>query len=111
MAVSAATRYHESGHALAAYRLGMLHERGMILNSDQDAYVCVAENGDGTRCWIVKRIAIKLAGPLGRMRQQDQRFHWDTLKYSEEYWRDFQEGKDIACQFLGLNLLVGESLE
>src|SRR5580704_3675621 len=111
MAASAKTRYHESGHALAAYRLGMLHEMGMILNSDLDAYVCVVEEDDGTQCWAVKRVAIKLAGPIGRILQQGEQLHWDTLRLTGEYARDFEEGKEIALRTVGLNPLACEDDE
>lgn len=111
MAASAKTRYHEAGHALTAYRFGMLHEVGMILNSDLDSYVGVVEEDDGTRCWAVKRIAIKLAGPIGRILQQGELLHWDTLKSTGEYARDFEEGKELALRTVGLNPPAGQDDE
>ena len=111
MTASAKTRYHESGHALAAHRLGMLHEIGVVLNSDLDAYVCVVEEDDGTRCWAAKRIAIKLAGPIGRILQQGEPLHWDTLRLTPEYARDFEEAKEIALRAVGLNPPAGQDDE
>ena len=111
MAASENTRFHESGHALVAYRLGMLHGMGMILNSDMDSYVCVVEENDGTRCWAVRRIAIKLAGPLGRILQQGEELEWDTMRLKGEYARDFEEAKEIALRTLGMNPLTGQSDE
>ena len=102
MTASAKTRYHESGHALAAHRLGMLHEIGVVLNSDLDAYVCVVEEDDGTRCWAAKRIAIKLAGPIGRILQQGEPLHWDTLRLTPEYARDFEEAKEMALRAVAI---------
>lgn len=111
MAASVNTRFHESGHALVAYRLGMLHGMGMILNSDLDSYVCVVEENDGTRCWAVRRIAIKLAGPLGRILQQGEELEWDTMRLKGEYARDFEEAKEIAMGTLAVNPLTGQSDE
>jgi hypothetical protein len=108
MTASTKTRYHEAGHALAAYKLGMLHEMGMILNSDLDAHVCVVEESDGLRCWAVKRIAIKLAGPIARILQQGERLHWDTLRFTGEYARDFEEAKAIAQRTIGLTPSAGQ---
>jgi len=74
------TRYHEAGHTLVARSFGMLHPEGMLLHSDTNASTCVIENPDGTIEWCLKRAAVKLAGPLERILQQDQPLEWDTLR-------------------------------
>jgi len=102
MAASWQTRYHESGHAFVAWSTDMLHSIGMILRSDTDAYTCVIENSDGSEKWCIKRAAVKLAGPLGRMLQQGQATDWNTMRSTGEYHTDFEEAVEIFRVHLNL---------
>jgi hypothetical protein len=111
MAASEGTRYHEACHALVAYSLGMLHCCGMALTSDQEACVFVYEASERTEWWCVNRAAIKLAAPVGRIRQQDQEMCWDVMSDTPEYHSDFGEALVILRNYLGLNPLAGSSNE
>jgi len=101
MAAKWETRYHESGHALVAHVMAMLHSCGMILNSDTDAYTSVIEDSDGSEAWCIKRAAVKLSGPLGRILQRGQPLEWDTMRNEGEYHTDFEEAVKIFRTHLG----------
>jgi hypothetical protein len=73
----------------------MLHPDGIILRSGSDAYTCVIEDSDGTEEWCIRRAAVKLGGPLGRMLFEGQPFDWDTLRSVGEYHTDYEEAMDI----------------
>ena len=93
MATSQDTRYHEAAHAVTALKLGIgLKEEGMILNSDEDAWVEVADiPEDGAdENWFIRRVAVKLAGPVASIQQRGEVLEWDTLKYRAEFHDDFE---------------------
>jgi hypothetical protein len=98
MAASRNTRHHEAAHAVAAHILEIgLGKEGMVLRSDQDAYVAIADvSADETsESWFIRRVAVKLAGPLAMCRMRGQRFEWDTLRSSSEYCQDFEDSLSI----------------
>jgi hypothetical protein len=73
----------------------------MVLSSDVDSYTCVIELSDGSEAWCIRRAAIKLAGPLGRMLELAQTLDWDTMRTVGEYHTDFEEAVEIFRSHLG----------
>lgn len=104
MPASEHVRYHESAHAVAAVRLDIgLEELAMVFNSNDDAWVnsknepCVAEDIDD---WTIRRLAVKLAGPIARILQNGEVLTWDTLSSSGEYHTDFECAKECCFRYL-----------
>jgi hypothetical protein len=104
MAISEHVRYHESAHAVAAERLGIgLEEEGMVLNSDTDAYVSVRNTpGKEDQNWAIRRLAVKLAGPIARILRNGEAMEWETLKYSAEFHTDFEIARSYCYHSLNI---------
>jgi hypothetical protein len=104
--VSEHVRYHESAHAVAAERLGVgLEEEAMVLNSDTDARVNVKNEpcgGEDIHDWTIRRLAVKLAGPIARIFQTGEALEWNTLMYSGEYHTDFETAKTCCFRYLNI---------
>jgi hypothetical protein len=102
MAASRTTRYHEAAHAVAAHVLGIgLKEEGMILDSDSEAWVAVVDivaNETGED-WFIRRVAVKLAGPLAMCRLRGEKLEWDILRHSSEYHQDFEDSLGILAEY------------
>ena len=73
MPASEHVRYHESAHAVAAEKLGIgLEDDAMVLTSDYDAWVNTKNEpcgGQDIKGWTIRRLAVKLAGPIARILQ------------------------------------------
>jgi hypothetical protein len=77
----------------------------MVLNSVTDAYVNVSNTPgkeEDMQNWTIRRLAVKLAGPIARILHNGEPLDWDTLKYSAEYHEDFATAK--RCCHLSLNI-------
>ena len=87
MAAARDTRYHEAANTVAARVLGIgLKEEGMVLISDQEAWVEVegiSEN-EAAEDWFIRRVAVKLAGPLAMCRLRKEKLEWDTYLEAAE---------------------------
>ncbi len=102
MAASGDVRYHESAHAVAAHTLGIgLKEEGIVLISDREAWVEVADiPADETdEDWFIRRVGAKLAGPLAMCLLRNERMEWDTLRYTGEYHTDIEESLSIFTEY------------
>ena len=97
MPASKSTRYHEAAHAFAAVYLGIgLRGRGIVLNSDQEAYTEVNyKPHEPTLDWCIRRAAVMLAAPAARILEQGQEWHWDTVRSKGEYQSDFDQAKKL----------------
>jgi len=138
MTASRDTRYHEAAHAVAAHVLGIgLKEEGMILHSDSDAWVEVVDRppDDAGEDWFIRRVAVKLAGPLAMCRQRREPHSgmavvpsvttfdlirgelWDTLRCTREYAKDVNDSKcKLRCYWTrvggcGSNDLIDEQMD
>ena len=104
LSASEHVRYHESAHAVAAVRLDIgLEELAIVLKSDNDAWV----NAKNDPCdeedlndWTIRRLAVKLAGPIARILQNGEVLTWDTMSSSGEYHTDFECAKKCCFGYL-----------
>lgn len=102
MAASRNVRLHEAAHAVAAHLLGIgLKEEGIILSSDEDAWVAIVDPPPHhtDEDWYIRRVAVKLAGPLEMCRRRGEKLEWDTLRYSGEYHEDFEEALGLFGEY------------
>lgn len=106
MAASRNVRLHEAAHAVAAHLLGIgLKEEGIILSSDEDAWVAIVDPPPHhtDEDWYIRRVAVKLAGPLEMCRRRGEKLEWDTLRYSGEYHEDFRRHSDCLASIGGMS--------
>src|SRR5208283_5173318 len=92
------TRYHESGHAVAALALKIgLCESAIVLKSHHDAWVQVLDQPSGPvdEDWYIRRAAVKLSGPIAMMRLRGQQICWDTLRLTAEYVQDYDKARQV----------------
>jgi hypothetical protein len=102
MAASRDTRYQETAQAVAAYFLGIrLGEEGMILISDQDAWVEVEDVhiNEADEDWCIRRAAVRLAGPLAMCQLRKEEVDWKTQRFSPHYHRDIQDGLNLFRRY------------
>jgi hypothetical protein len=102
MSASEAVRRHEAGHAIAAVALGVeLREPALALTSDQEACINVAPPASLTpdEAWYIRRVAVKLAGPIALIRSRGQAMDWQTLREESEYATDLNEAERILQKF------------
>ena len=101
--ISDETRYQEAGHALGAVKFDIgLADRGIEINSDEDAYTYIRLPDPKSLTdedYCIRRAATKLAGPAAQLRFEKRPFTEQELESDHRTIGDLNEARRILQQY------------